>query len=160
MFRRGPVFIESVEMFDHNNQPTTRLTLLRPFELKVHYRVDGPLAGVKVGIALAINVKHDLAPVAQYFTQNIRPFETRETYDQAVDRFFAARRGTLSVSFDYVPFRKGEYVLSIGLLPNEPATWEFYEYRHLYYSFTVDDAGMDLGAFFLLNPTLSHVARE
>jgi ABC-type polysaccharide/polyol phosphate transport system ATPase subunit len=160
VFRRGPVFIESVEMFDENNQPTTRLTLLRPFELKVHYRVVGPLAGVKVGIALAINAKHDLAPVAQYFTQNIRPFETRETYDQAADRFFAARRGTLSISFDYVPFRKGEYILSIGLLPNEPATWEFYEYRHLYYSFAVGDAGMDVGAFFLLNPTLSHVARE
>lgn len=160
VFRRGPVFIDSVEMFDHNNQPTTRLTLLRPFRLKVHYRVDGPLAGVKVGIALAINSKHDLAPVAQYFTQNVRPFETRETYDQAVDRFYAARRGTLLVSFDYVPFRKGEYFLSIGLLPNEPATWEFYEYRHFYYSFTVDDAAMDLGAPIMLYPGLSHIVVE
>ena len=114
VFRRGPVFIESVEMFAGDDKPTTRLTLLRPFELRVHYRVDGPLAGVKLGIALAINARYDLAPVAQYFTQNIRPFETRETYDQAADRFFAARRGTLSISFDYVPFRKGEYVLTIG----------------------------------------------
>jgi hypothetical protein len=55
---------------------------------------------------------------------------------------------------------KSEYVLSIGLLPNEPATWEFYEYRHLYYSSTVEDAGMDVGAFVLLNPNLSHVARD
>jgi SAM-dependent methyltransferase len=47
--------------------------------------------------------------------------------------------------------------LSLGLLPNEPATWEFYEYRHFYYPFSVDDAGMDVGAPILLNPVLTHV---
>ena len=158
VFRRGPVFIESVELFDARDRLTTRLTLLEPFTLKVHYRVDGPLPKPTLGIALAVNSKYDLAPVAQFMTQNIRPFETRESYDKAPDRFRAVPRGTLTLAFDYVPFRKGEYILSLGLLPNEPATWEFYEYRHFYYPFSVDDAGMDVGAPVLLNPVLAHAA--
>jgi len=159
VFRRGPVFIESVEPFDARNQLTTRLTLLQPFTLKVHYRVEGLLPKPTLGIALAVNSKFDLAPVAQFMTQNIRPFETRQSYDKAADRFQAVPRGTLTLAFEYVPFRKGEYILSLGLLPNEPATWEFYEYRHLYYPFSVDDAGMDVGAPVLLNPVLTHIAK-
>jgi ABC-type polysaccharide/polyol phosphate transport system ATPase subunit/SAM-dependent methyltransferase len=158
VFRRGPVFIESVRLFDKQDRPTTHLTLLEPFTLKVKYRVKGPLPKPTLGIALAVNNKHDLSPVAQFFTHNIRPFETRETYGSAPDRFNAARRGTLTLAFDYVPFRKGEYILSLGLLPNEPATWEFYEYRHFYYPFKVDDAGMDVGAPVLLNPVVTHTA--
>jgi ABC-type polysaccharide/polyol phosphate transport system ATPase subunit/SAM-dependent methyltransferase len=160
VFRRGPVFIDSVELLDAREKRTTRLTLLEPFTLKVHYHVDGPLPNSTLGLAVAVNSRHDLAPAAQFMTQNIRPFETRESYEHAMDRFKAARRGTLVVAFDYVPFRKGEYVLSLGLLPNEPATWEFYEYRHFYYSFSVDDAGMDVGAPILLNPVLTHVAES
>jgi ABC-type polysaccharide/polyol phosphate transport system ATPase subunit/SAM-dependent methyltransferase len=160
VFRRGPVFIDGVELLDARGKRTTHLTLLESFTLKVHYHVDGPLPKATLGLAVAVNSKHDLAPVAQFMTQNIRPFETRESYEHAMDRFKAARRGTLVVAFDYVPFRKGEYILSLGLLPNEPATWEFYEYRHLYYPFSVDDAGMDVGAPVLLKPVLTHVVES
>lgn len=160
VFRRGPVLIDSVEMIDSRGQLTNRLTLLEPFTLRIHYRVEGDLPSATLGLALAINNKADLSPVGQFMTQNIRPFETRETYDSAPDRSPPARKGTLVVSFDYTPFRKGDYLLSLGLLPNEPATWEFYEYRHFYYAFTVDDAGMDVGAPVWLNPVLSHQVRE
>ncbi len=160
VFRRGPVFIDSVEMIDSRGQLTSRLTLLEPFTLKVHYRVEGDLPAATLGLALAVNNKADLSPVGQFMTQNIRPFETRETYDSAPDRSPPARKGTLIASFDYTPFRKGDYLLSLGLLPNEPATWEFYEYRHFYYAFTVDDAGMDVGSPVWLNPVLSHQVRK
>ncbi|MGA9951380.1 MAG: ATP-binding cassette domain-containing protein [Xanthobacteraceae bacterium] len=159
VFRRGPVFIESVRLLNEQDQPTTRLILLKPFTLKIEYRVDGPLPTPTLGVALAVNTRHDLAPVAQFITQNIRPFETRESYDQALDRFPAARRGTITLSFDHVPFRKGDYILSVGLLPNQPATWEFYEYRHFYYAFSVDDVGMDIGAPIFLNARLTHRGR-
>src|ERR1700733_5557038 len=156
VLRRGPVFIENVRLLDDRDQPTTCLTLLKPFALQIDYRVKGPLPSTTLGIALAVNNRDDLSPVAQFFTQNIRPFESRENYDKAPDRFPPARRGTLTLSFDYVPFRRGEYILSLGLLPNEPASWEFYEYRHFYYPFSVEDAGMDLGAPVLLNPKVTH----
>lgn len=158
VFRRGPVFIENVELFNSHGDNTARLTLLEPFTLKIHYRVEGELPTVTLGVALAINNKHDLGPVAQFITQNIRPFETRETYINAPDRAPPKRQGTMTLAFDHVPFRKGEYLMSVGLLPNEPATWEFYEYRHFYYPFSVDDAGMDIGAPILLNPKIRYEA--
>jgi ABC-type polysaccharide/polyol phosphate transport system ATPase subunit/SAM-dependent methyltransferase len=160
VFRRGPVLIESVEMFGAAGWRTDRLTLLQPFTLEIRYRVEGPLPRRSLGVALAINGKADLAPVAQFFTQNIRPTETRETYDAAPDRAMPARRGVLRLAFDSMPLRKGEYMLSLGLLPNEPASWEFYEYRHFYYTFSVDDVGMDVGAPVLLSPVLTHQAED
>lgn len=156
VFRRGPVFIDSVEMLDAEGNVGNRLTLLKPFKLRINYHVEGSINGVTLGVALSINHKHDLSPVAQFFTQNIRPTESRETYAIAHDRFMAEQKGTLELSFDSAPFRKGEYMLSLGLLPNEPATWEFYEYRHFYYPFSIDDAGMDVGAPVFLSAQLTH----
>ena len=160
IFRRGPVFIDSVELINSVGERTTRLKLYEHALLRIKYRVDGPLPDASLGVAISINNRLDLSSVAQFYTQNIRPFETRESYDAAPDRRKPARRGTLDLHFDYVPFRKGEYLLSIGLLPNEPATWEFYEYRHFYYPFFVEDAGMDLGAPVFLDLSLVHRPME
>jgi ABC-type polysaccharide/polyol phosphate transport system ATPase subunit/SAM-dependent methyltransferase len=158
VFRRGPVFIDKVELINSKGNKTARLMLMEPYSIKVHYHVDGPCEGITLGVALAINNKYDLTPVAQLMTQNIRPFETRESYSSAPDRFFAKPKGVLHIKFPNMMFRRGDYLLSIGLLPNEPATWEFYEYRHFYYPFTVDDSGMDVGAPILLQARLVHRA--
>lgn len=160
VFRRGPVYIDSVEMIDADGNLTSRLTMLKPFTVKVRYHVEGDIPAETLGVALSVNGKHDLSAVAQFFTQNIRPFETREIYHTSPDRMRPARVGTLTLSYDYVPFRKGEYFLSIGLVPNVPGTWEFYEYRHFYYTFSVDDAGMDVGAPVFLNPAISYESDE
>ncbi|AHB47207.1 teichoic acid ABC transporter ATP-binding protein [Hyphomicrobium nitrativorans NL23] len=160
IFRRGPVFIDSVELINSAGERTTRLKFYEHALLRIKYRVDGPLPESSLGVAISINNRLDLSSVAQFYTQNIRPFETRESYDSAPDRRKPARRGTIDLHFDYVPFRKGEYLLSIGLLPNEPATWEFYEYRHFYYPFFVEDAGMDLGAPVFLDLSLVHRPME
>lgn len=156
VFRRGPVYIDSVEMIDTDGNLTSRLTMLKPFTVKIRYHVEGDIPAETLGVALSVNGKHDLSSVAQFFTQNIRPFETRDVYKTSPDRKLPTRVGTLTLSYDYVPFRKGEYFLSIGLVPNIPGTWEFYEYRHFYYTFSVDDAGMDVGAPIFLNPAVSY----
>jgi ABC-type polysaccharide/polyol phosphate transport system ATPase subunit len=156
VFRRGPVLINSVNMINARGEITDRLTLLEPFSLRIHYRVEGPLPKNSLGVAVAFNNKADLSPVAQFMTQNIRPSETSETYHTAAGRQRPAMEGVMVVEFQYSPFCKGEYFLSVGLLPNEPASWEFYEYRHLYYSFSADDAGMGLGAPVWLDATVKH----
>ena len=56
-------------------------------------------------------------------------------------------------AFAYAPFRQGDYILSVGLLPNVPGTWEFYEYRHLFYSFHVADASLGVGAPIFFEPS-------
>ncbi len=156
IFRRGPVFIDSVEMINSAGARTNRLVVCESAKIRIHYRLEGPVPKQSLGVAIAINDHVDLSPIAQYFTQNIRPFERRESYDDAPDRKRPAARGILELNLAHVPFRKGDYLLSIGLLPNEPATWEFYEYRHLYYPFSVDDAGLNVGAAVFLDMTVRH----
>lgn len=161
IFRRGPVFIERVQLLDERGGATTSLTLLKPFSIRVDYRVEGDIPDDTLGIAIAINRKSDIASVAQYFTQNIRPTETRETYFESPDRIRPFRKGYMCVDFYQAPFRKGEYILTLGILPNQPSTWEFYEYRHLFYTFNVDDAGMDVGApMLLVGAQIRHQSRE
>ena len=152
VFRRGPVFIDSVTMLDHSGQPATRLTTIQPFTLRIAYHCKGPLPEETLGIALAINRLGDLEPVLQWYTQYIRPDETRETYGMAPFRGRPARRGMIELAFPYAPMAKGDYILSLGLLPNAPGTWEFYEYRHFFYPFQVTDTSLDVGAPIFFEP--------
>ena len=146
VFRRGPVFIDFVTMLDHSGLPSTRLTTMRPFTLKIAYYCKDAVPEETLGIALAVNRLADLEPVVQWYTQFIRPNESLDLYAKAPFRVRPSRRGMIDLTFDYAPFRQGDYILSVGLLPNLPGTWEFYEYRHLFYSFHVADASLAVGA--------------
>ncbi len=152
VFRRGPVFIDSVTMLDHAGSPSTRLTTVRPFTLRIAYHCKGELPQETLGVALAINRLADLEPVLQWYTQFIRPDETRESYGAAAFRLPPSRRGVIELVFPYAPFRQGDYILSIGLLPNTPGTWEFYEYRHFFYPFHVTEAALCVGAPIFFEP--------
>ena len=158
VLRRGPFFIDKVELLDSGMRPTMRLTTLLPFTIRLQYHCKGPIPEGTLGVALAVNRAHDLAPVSQWFTQNIMPYEKREDYDLHPTRIKAGPSGTIDLDFAYVPYAGGDYILSIGLLANEPANWEFYEYRHLGYSFSVDDAGSGVGAPIFFRPVLRHFA--
>jgi ABC-type polysaccharide/polyol phosphate transport system ATPase subunit/SAM-dependent methyltransferase len=158
VLRRGPILIDSVELLDTSGEPTQRLVALEPFRLRVRYHCEGELPKDTLGIALAVNRAHDLAPVSQWFTQNIMSTETRQTYHLSPLRQLPAENGVIELSFPYTPYAGGEYVLSIGLLANQPANWEFYEYRHLFYRFTVDDRSMMIGAPVFFQPEMKHIA--
>ncbi len=156
VLKRGPFFIESVDLLDGTGKRTTTLVTTQPFSLAVHYKCAGEIPKGTLGVAVAVNRLHDLAPVTQWFTQNIMPNERREDYDNAIIRITPARQGTILLGFPYTPYCAGEYILSIGLLANEPANWEFYEYRHLWYPFSVDDGGLGVGAPMFFRPSLVH----
>lgn len=153
LFRRGPVFIDQVELLNHLGEPSVSLTALHPFSIKVRYHVQGDIPEETLGIALAINQETDLMPVAQFFTQNIRCDETRETYRESPWRTTAHADGEMTLEFSSALLRAGRYIFSIGLLKNQPGNWEFFEYRHLFYRFSVNDAGMGIGAPVFIEPT-------
>jgi ABC-type polysaccharide/polyol phosphate transport system ATPase subunit len=153
VFRRGPVFIDFVTMLDHNGLPSTHLTTTRPFALKIVYYCNNVVPEETLGIALAVNRRADLEPVFQWYSQFIRPEESPELYAKAPFRMKPSRRGAIELAFAYAPFRQGDYVLSVGLLPNVPGTWEFYEYRHFFYSFHVADASLGVGAPIFFEPS-------
>jgi ABC-type polysaccharide/polyol phosphate transport system ATPase subunit/SAM-dependent methyltransferase len=154
VFRRGPIFIDSVTMLNHERQPSTNLTTARPFYLRIAYRCRGELPEETLGVALSVNRIGNLEPVFQWYTQFLRPDETREIYDLAPFRARPARRGVIELKFPYAPLRQDEYILSIGLLPNAPGNWEFYEYRHFFYPFQVMDASLSVGAPIFFEPSV------
>jgi ABC-type polysaccharide/polyol phosphate transport system ATPase subunit len=153
VFRRGPVFIDFVTMLDHSGLHSTHLTTMRPFTLKIAYYCKDAVPEETLGIALAVNRLADLEPVFQWYSQFIRPDESPDLYLKAPFRVRPSRRGTIELAFAYAPFRQGDYILSVGLLPNIPGTWEFYEYRHLFYSFHVADASLGVGAPIFFEPS-------
>ena len=156
VLRRGPIFIDKFELLDHNRNTTTALISFKPYTIRIAYHCKGPLPEESLGIALSVNQDGDLAPIMQWYTHNILPTEAREQYNNATFRRPAYRRGVVELGFNHVPFRAGAYILSIGLLPNIPGAWQFWEYRHLYYRFTVSDGGLGIGAFVYLEPHFLH----
>ena len=160
IFRRGPFLIERVELLDNRGKPTARLATLDPFRIRISYRCEGDLPEETLGVALAINRRDDLAPVVQWFSQNLRPGEDRDEYDQAAWRVKPSRHGVIDLYYPYMPLCSGDYILSIGLLANRPGNWMFYEYRHLYYHLAVDDGGIGVGAPVFLEPIVGHQVTE
>ena len=156
VLRRGPIFIESVELLDGDGQRSGKFTCLMPWSVRVVYRCDGPIPPETLGVAMAINKDGDLTPVVQWFTHNIRPDESRETYASAPFRNSAYHRGIVELKFGSMPLLAGVYVLSLGLLPNVPGNWWFWEYRHFYYKFKVEDGGLGFGALIYLEPEFHH----
>jgi ABC-type polysaccharide/polyol phosphate transport system ATPase subunit/SAM-dependent methyltransferase len=156
VLRRGPVFIDSVELLDPNRNPTTSVTSLMPCTIRINYHCEGPIPEETVGVALSINQGGDLVPVMQWYTHNIKPDETRESYAASNIRTRAYRRGVIELGFLRVPFRAGTYHLSVGLLPNVPGSWWFWEYRHFFYTFLVVDRGLGIGAFTFIEPYVVH----
>ena len=160
VFRRGPVYIESVVMLNEHGEAASSITTTRPFGLRIVYTCEGELPKDTLGTVVAVNRLSDLGSVFQWYTQFIRPDETRESFASAPFRPKVARRGVIDLAFASTPMRKDRYLLSVGLLPNQPGTWEFYEYRHLFYPFSVDDGGLDVGAPMFIEPRFSHEADE
>jgi ABC-type polysaccharide/polyol phosphate transport system ATPase subunit len=157
VFRRGPIFIDSVTLLDHHNRPSVQLTTTLPFTLRIDYHCKGEPPADTLGIAIAVNRLGNLESVMQWFTQMIRPDETWQNYDSAPFRITPMRAGRIELNFPYTPMRQDEYILSVGLLPNQPGNWEFYEYRHLFYPFRVTDGGLGVGAPIYFEPRLVHL---
>lgn len=161
LYRLGPILIDRVDLLDKNHLPTSRLTTLEPFKIRIRYRCEGPLPGDSLGVAIAINRKHDLWPAAQWFTQNRLPGEVWDDYESASYRVKPAKSGEIEIDYRYLTLSAGEYLMSIGLMPNRPGVWQFYEYRHLFYEFSITDAGMEIGApVFLLPEKIKHTPHK
>src|SRR5262249_13299294 len=120
--------------------PNDRVTI------QVHYHCDGPPPAETLGLAFSLNCKGDLLAASQAYTQNLRPGETQASYLNAPYRRHAGQKGIIEATLNPLQLRPGEYLLSVGLVPNIPCSWEFYEYHHFAYDLTVASNGDDFGA--------------
>lgn len=145
VFRRGPVRIDRVELLGRDDKPTSVFCVGDPMTIRVWYHVEGPIPEETLGLAFAVNRKADLLCVLQHNTHNYQSAHDGADYDKAPFRKPAARTGCFEARIESIDLRDGRYFLSVGLLPNIPLTWSFYEYHHHGYEFRVAPNGWMFG---------------
>jgi lipopolysaccharide transport system ATP-binding protein len=156
VFRKGPVKIESVRMLDGSGRPSRTFQTWHDMTIEVVYSCPAEYIPIEtLGLAIGIERESDLVLIAQFNTVNYAGNET-EDYHQASFRKPAGRRGVFRAFLSRLQMMNGEYLLSIGLLPNEPGTSQFFEYRHRTYRFQVTSTGFPSGAAFYPNVQWSH----
>jgi hypothetical protein len=159
VFRRGPAFIESIAFLDSEGRDVRHVVRGSRLRIEVKYRVEGP--PVSIGLAVGVNRRFGLESICQFSTSNPETDEEMSSYRAAPHRQTEGRSGTISAVLDPVQFSEGEYIFSVGILPNQPGVAEFYEYHHLAYTVTVLRDGHPLvGTVFYPMVTWEHSIDE
>ncbi|MBI3411949.1 MAG: ATP-binding cassette domain-containing protein [Planctomycetes bacterium] len=157
IYKRGPIFIDKVQTLNGKGEETALLAPSDRLTIRIHYHCEGPPPTETLGMALSLNCKDDLFGVSQAYTQNLRPGETPASYVTAPYRRRAGPKGIFEATLSPLQLRPGEYLLSVGLVPNVPCNWEFYEYHHFGYELTVVSDGDDFGALTYANVKWEHL---
>jgi ABC-type polysaccharide/polyol phosphate transport system ATPase subunit len=158
IYRRGPVIIDKIEFIGPDEDPAAMLQCWDPFTLRVHYTCPAALLpDVTLGLAIGIHRRIDEILVAQFSTVNPRRDEEMRHYEQDPFRIRPGESGIIAAAMPHFELMAGEYVLSLGILPNAPGTVEFYEYHHKRYLLTVLRTGYPSGAVFYPDVRWSHV---
>ncbi len=141
--------IAALDFLDASDQPVTQVRFGAVLKIRVAYECLLPeLPDHSCGLAVAFNRLADFEAV-MYFNTNYPHSDTEiRNYSQASFRQCRARRGTIEATLDPVQLKAGQYYVSLGILPNQPGSHEFYEYRHCHYVITVMPNGFDEPAVF------------
>lgn len=150
IFSKGPVFIEHVSFLSPDGAPVTKLRTLDPLDIRVAYRCEAPeeLADTTLGLGVAFQREHDTMLVAQFNTVNPVRDEDIASYDKTAFYKPPAARGVLTARLPAQQLLEGDYLLSLGVLPNVPGTADFYEYHHQRYLLSVLRTGYPSGAIY------------
>lgn len=99
-------------------------------------------------MAMCINRANDLTPVTQFNTHCFANEHDIMHYHEARFRTKPSGEGVFEARITPMLLNTGDYLLSVGLLPNLNRQWSFYEYHHHGYSFRVTNSGIEDGGFF------------
>jgi ABC-type polysaccharide/polyol phosphate transport system ATPase subunit len=148
VYRRGPIRIRRVDLIDENGRPTTVFKHLGSMSIRVSYYCDGPLPSETLGMALCINKPVDLTALSAFNTHCYRTDQDIVHYHQAQFRTLPAAEGVFEARISPMQLNEGDYLLSLGLLPNIHNQWSFYEYHHLAYPFKITNSGCEFGGLY------------
>jgi lipopolysaccharide transport system ATP-binding protein len=137
-FSTGAYRIARVQFLDGVGSETTRFRFGEPFILRVEYEcLLDSVPDVSCGLAVAVTSVPEHVAV-MYFNTNY-PHSDAEMlqYDRQPFRQYRGRTGVIEARIPYLQLKAGQYLLSLGLLPNSKDVHQFYEYRHLMYGIDV-----------------------
>jgi len=144
VFRKGPVVIEQVNFLDNEGKPASIFRRWEKMTVRVWYRLDGEMPKETLGLAFGVNRASDMLPIAQFSTANATRDAELPEYEAAEFRKHPGKSGYIEVTLDPLQFAEGEYLFSVGLLPNQNGIVEFYEYHHLFYPIAIQRDGFPL----------------
>ena len=147
VYRKGPVVIDKIVFCDEKGEPRSIFRTWDTMRIDVHYSCQGDIPDETLGMAVGIERESDLVQISQFGTVLPAGNETID-YDAAPFRTRAARSGVISAVFPSLQMMNGDFLVSVGILPNIPGTVDFYEYRHRSYKLRVIAAGYPSGAAF------------
>jgi ABC-type polysaccharide/polyol phosphate transport system ATPase subunit len=147
VYRKGPVFIDRVIFCDEAGVESTLFRTWDMLRFEVHYHCEGEIPKETLGLAIAIRRESDLSLIAQFNTNNPAGNETIP-YEAASFRRRPGRQGVISCTFPSLQMLEGDYVISIGIMPNIQNHVDFYELHYKVYKLRVIPAGYPSGAAF------------
>lgn len=149
VFRKGGIQIERVEFYDGNSQSKTIFYSTDTLRIRVFYRALQDHVGASMGLAVAIEREHDLILVTNFSTCNVADDNDLLDYrDTPYRQTKAVKSGYIEAVISPLQLLEGRYLISLGLIPNNPLEVEFYEYHHRRYQLIVSRSGYPSGALF------------
>lgn len=149
VFKKDGVQIENVEFLDENAKPKTVFYSNDTLRLRVYYQTEPDSVGVSMGLAVAIEREHDLILITNFSTCNVANDNELPVYrDMPCRQTKAVKNGYIEAVIFPLQLLEGRYLVSLGLIPNNPLEVKFYEYHHRRYRLIVSRAGYPSGALF------------
>lgn len=155
-FRKGPVVIDSVRFLAADGRQRQTFRTWEDITIEVSYSCPGEedVPFDYLGLAIGIEREKDLVLVSQFSSSNPSG-NNRSDLDESFSRR-AGKSGKLVAKLTNVRMLEGEYLVSLGILPNIPGQSEFYEYRHRMYRLKMVSAGYPSGAVYYPDVSWSH----
>jgi ABC-type polysaccharide/polyol phosphate transport system ATPase subunit len=147
IFRRGPITIDKVSFLTADGVPRRVFRTWDHLVIEVAYSCpEDEIPFDTLGLAIAIERERDLLLVSQFSTVNFAGYET--PHSKFSFKKLAKPKGVIGVKLPRVQLLEGQYIVSLGLLPNVPGRVDFYEYHHRVYKITILPAAYQSGAVF------------
>jgi len=147
IFRRGPITIDKVSFLTADGVPRRVFRTWDHLVIEVAYSCpEDEIPFDTLGLAIAIERERDLILVSQFSTANFAGYETPDT--RFSFKKIAKSKGVIGVKLPRLQLLEGQYIVSLGLLPNVAGRVDFYEYHHRVYKIAVIPAAYQSGAVF------------
>lgn len=147
-YRKGPVVIDAVRFLTADGKQRRVFRTWEDINIEVDYSCpEEEIPFEFLGLAIGIEREKDLVLVAQF--SSAQP--SGREFEGGMDESFlkrAGKSGKLLVRLPSIRMLDGDYLISLGVLPNIPGQPSFYEYRHRAYRIKIVPAGYPSGAIY------------
>lgn len=127
------------------------------FRLRVYYECLLPqVPDYSCGVAAAFTLAETIEHVMYFNTNYAHSDQELQHYDLAEFRKYRGRAGVVEGFIPNLQVRPGDYLLTVGIVPNQPGLHEFYELHFMQYPVHVRANGDQFPALHYPNVKFKH----